>query len=352
MNCCVECFEDDELVGFVRSNSTQVDNCDYCSGENVKLVDPREFEAMFSPLLDGYKHVEDDADSEYSPSLLHEKLQDDWTLFSKSLIDNENHQKLLIDIFDNSDKSSDWFSELVEQKVLVEQTVDTKKLETWNKFRSEIKTNNRYFLGNKIDLDVLEELFEYHSDDYDKGKIFYRARVSNKDGHAKDKMGSPPPKKASSGRANPIGIPYLYVATEKETVKYECRANHLDYITIADFKLKENIKVVSLREIENISPFLIGEKLEKYLKNQKYLKTLEDELSKPLREDDQKLDYLPTQYICEYIKSLGYDAIEYGSSLNDGGRNLAIFDDKKAEIIKTEVHEVTSMELEIEPLTA
>jgi len=161
-------------------------------------------------------------------------------------------------------------------------------------------------------------------------------------------MGKPPAKKSTSGRANPNGIPYLYVSTKTETVLYESRATHLDFVTIAEFKLKDNLKVVRLRQIENLSPFLYEDRIEDFLKYQKYLKRLEIELSKPLRRHDRKLEYLPTQYLCEYVKFLGYDAIEYGSSLHDGGINLAIFDDSKLEIKKIEIHEVVSVDLDTE----
>jgi hypothetical protein len=350
MNCCINCFEDQELKGFIISNSTRKANCDYCNSKNVALVDPREFQEMFMLLLDIYKPVEKTDKDDINPALLHEKVQANWSIFSQS-IKLESRKDLLQDILiDSIDKSSLWYSKPIEQKFILENAEQTETLEKWHNFTKEIKQNNRYFLGENIDLELLKDLFDFHTKSYKKGKIFYRARVCDENGLNKDKMGKPPSEKATSGRANPIGIPYLYVSTDHETVIHECRATHLDYLTVAEFKLKEDIKVVSLRGIENISPFLIGEDLQDYLKNQRYLKTLEAELSKPLRRHDHKLDYLPTQYLCEYIKSIGNDAIEYGSSLNKGGINLAIFSDDKVKLLKTTLHEVTSMDLETEPV--
>ena len=37
--------------------------------------------------------------------------------------------------------------------------------------------------------------------------------------------------------------------------------------------------------------------------------------SKPVTSDDDILDYIPTQYIAEYAKYLGYDGIAFRSSL-------------------------------------
>jgi hypothetical protein len=62
------------------------------------------------------------------------------------------------------------------------------------------------------------------------------------------------------------------------------------------------------------------------------------------------LDYLPSQYLCEYVKSLGYDAIEYGSSLKEGGINIAVFNDNKLEVKSTEVYEITSVNLTYQKL--
>lgn len=345
MKCCINCFSDQELRGFIISNSTQKGDCSYCKSKNVELIDPREFQEMFVQLIDIYKPVEEAEREDITPAFLYEKIQTDWSIFSQ-LIKEESQKQLLQDILiDSIDRSSFWYSSLIEQKIILDHSEKTETLEQWRTFTEEIKRNNRYFLGENIDLELLQELFNFHTKKYNKGKIFYRARVCNKDGLNKGKMGKPPSKKAISGRANPVGIPYLYVSTDIETVKHESRATHLDYLTVAEFKLKEDINVVSLRGIEDVSPFLMGENLQDYLKNKRYLKTLESELSKPLRRYDHELDYLPTQYLCEFIKSIGNDAIEYGSSLNKGGINLAIFSDEKMKIQKTIMLEVLSIDL-------
>jgi hypothetical protein len=296
-------------------------------------------------LINIYKPIEKKDRSDVEPAQLHEKIQADWNIFSQ-LIKIDGQKELLKDILiDSVDKSSPWYSKSVEKQVVLEDAEETKTLEKWHNFTKEIKWNNRYFLGENIDLELLRDIFDFHTKKYKRGKIFYRARVCDEGGLSNDQMGKPPSQKATSGRANPIGIPYLYVSTDHETVLHECKATHLDYLTIAEFKLKEDIKVVSLRGIEDISPFLIGEDLQDYIKNQRYLKTLEAELSKPLRRHDQKLDYLPTQYLCEFIKSIDNDAIEYGSSLNEGGINLALFSDEKVGLLKITLYEVTSMNL-------
>jgi len=55
------------------------------------------------------------------------------------------------------------------------------------------------------------------------------------------------------------------------------------------------------------------------------LKLISQEIAKPLRRHDSELDYLPTQYISDYIKSQGFDGVEYMSTMREGGFNLAVF---------------------------
>ncbi len=51
-------------------------------------------------------------------------------------------------------------------------------------------------------------------------------------------------------------------------------------------------------------------------------------------------------YICEFIKKLGYDGIEYGSAMKEGGVNLAFFDDSKLSCVETSVIEVSNINIE------
>jgi hypothetical protein len=70
------------------------------------------------------------------------------------------------------------------------------------------------------------------------------------------------------------------------------------------------------------------------------------EIAKPLRRSDSPLDYLPTQYISEFIKFAGYAGVEYASTLNVGGYNLAVFDESLFECTDVSVVEVKSVSYE------
>jgi hypothetical protein len=60
-------------------------------------------------------------------------------------------------------------------------------------------------------------------------------------------------------------------------------------------------------------------------------------------DNEDEIEYLPTQYLAEYIKKSGFDGIKYDSSLSEGGINVALFDQTKAEAISSRVYQVQSV---------
>jgi len=215
---------------------------------------------------------------------------------------------------------------------------------TWENFKREIKNENRYHIKNALNLSMLEKQFSKSevSHTIPQGAIYYRARISEKQGFGINEMGNPPADKTKAGRANPAGISYLYVADQLETTLYEARASLLDFVTIGEFQAEEALNVLNLRDNTSLDLFrwAESEEIEMYL----FIFKLQEELSKPYRNNDQEIDYIPTQYICEFIKSLGYDGVEYRSSLFENGYNLAIFKPGKLSCVNTQVREIKEIE--------
>lgn len=333
MYCCTNCFLDKEIKGFIENNSNKQGDCDFCQTKNVSLVDTRELQDQFFPLLDIYKIDE-------KGSNLVQKLNEDWAIFR---LESEDITKKLLNSIIGEQLQ---YQDLLNNKVSVIVLPETEELiENWEAFKVELKSENRFLIKNPADLELIEEVLPVRN--YTKGKIFYRSRISNtSEGLPSEKMGKPPHKLAKAGRANPQGISYLYLAQSIKTTLYEARATFLDYVTIGEFKLLENIEVITLRTSYQVSPFLEDFSIEKYIKNRGFIDLLENELSKPLRRLDNELDYLPTQYLCEFIKHLGYDGVEYGSSLHENGINLVVFDESKLECIATKVHEISKINIE------
>ena len=78
----------------------------------------------------------------------------------------------------------------------------------------------------------------------------------------------------------------------------------------------------------------------------KWVHFIGNEIAKPMRRFDKTLDYVPTQYICDYIKHLGYDGIKYKSTLSNGGTNYAIFKEKKFECVQVKVVHIGNIQYE------
>jgi hypothetical protein len=217
----------------------------------------------------------------------------------------------------------------------------------WSAFDKEIKNINRFHLQNTLDLDTLQSLLSRYKKPITKGKVFYRGRISDATGFRKEEMYNPPPPKTKAGRANPTGISYLYISDKLKTTLYETRASLYDCVSIGEFRLKDNIFVINLRG-NDYDPVLLAEneELEEFLRYKPFIERLESELSKPIRKDDKELDYIPTQYLCEFIKSLGYDGVEYKSSLCDDGYNLAIFNPSLFDCNKVYTHTISKIQFD------
>lgn len=56
---------------------------------------------------------------------------------------------------------------------------------------------------------------------------------------------------------------------------------------------------------------------------------MKNDLTRPLRSTDDPIEYIPTQFIAGYAKSMGFDGIGYGSVMSQvddkAGYNIAFF---------------------------
>ena len=112
----------------------------------------------------------------------------------------------------------------------------------WDSFVTEIKTKNRYH-SKLINFDILEKYCSFIRKTYKAGDLFYRARVSERNGYPIDEMSAPPAGKSSEGRANARGITCLYVASDVDTTLHEVRAGVFDFVCVGTFRLKKDITV-------------------------------------------------------------------------------------------------------------
>lgn len=348
MFCCPYCFSDESIRKIIETHAVKVGKCDICLVKDVPLIEATELTTHFQPLFDLFSnHPTCERSLNIStPVFLYQHLYLFWPkLFDmKRLVDADVH-KLVKEISKTSDSDNKLFAESVELTTLIGLGDDGSLELKWDYFANEIKTKNRYFLNEMIDTDLLGSIFEGLASTYLPGTEFFRARLSNNLLLPAD-LGKPPGNLTKAGRANPVGIPYLYLSSDLKTTLYETRISLHETVSVGKFKLKEALNLVSLKNIKDIGPFEIQERgfeLNDFISYRPYLKKLEDELSKPVRKQDVDLDYLPTQFLCEFIKSLGFDAVEYKSAMNPSGYNLALFNDSKVECVESKLYKVNSL---------
>lgn len=340
MNCCVKCFNSEYLISIINADDRNGD-CDFCKTSGVSIYSARELAPFFRNIISLYQ-VDENSELDIAQS-----IKKDFNLTS-NLVDNSI--ELLQAMFaDDDEEFTELFSANVSSEIKIELISETNQIHSiWEDFKEEIKSVNRYHIKNTIDLNKLANFFKHESfyKTIKKGRIFYRCRISDKNGFPTDKMGNPPKELATGGRANPKGISYLYVADVVETSLYETRASLFDYVTVGEFRLKEDLKILNLRNPKDDPiPWAENEAIEDFLTYVPFIQTLQKEISLPIRKRDKQLDYIPTQYISEFIKSLDFDGVEYQSSLYKDGYNLAIFNPEKLECIATKVYEIENIEL-------
>lgn len=211
-------------------------------------------------------------------------------------------------------------------------------------FIDEIQCHNR----NPIDNSVLKMLEDIDTNPEriisPGGKFLYRSRVI----HAKDKLqkkypffgfdekGSfiPPPDCTRDMRANYRYIPYLYCATSPYLSIVEVRPRLGAKVSVARIKAKEELRLFDFsmqnrpKKMNNTKENLLGALSQLY--------------SKPVTEDDDTLDYIPTQYIAEFVKEKKYDGIVFRSSqyYDEDNVNVVIFNYNKCEVTGSAVYKV------------
>jgi len=155
----------------------------------------------------------------------------------------------------------------------------------------------------------------------------------------KPKNGSVP-----EGRANPKGIAYLYVADNKKTAMSEVRPSLGVSISVGKFKPTKELKIIDFSE--HHGKFHVVEPTQEDI-NEAAWRDMDKAFSIPVTNSDFHPDYVPTQVIAEFVKSLGYDGIAYKSSLAQG-TNITLFDLESASIQEREVFNVRNIHYDFE----
>lgn len=161
-------------------------------------------------------------------------------------------------------------------------------------------------------------------------------------GYDKPNSDAPSGEKAKAGRVNPEGISYLYTAKDIKTAILEMRPQMGQDFSIATIEITKEAKLFDFTyspEQAEDGDFIILNEFQKISK----------EFSKP--NFGNPVDYVPTQYLCECIKRLGFDGIRYKSAVSETGINVVLFDVNEEtrvyDVTGSKVYEVNRLDIDI-----
>lgn len=326
-----DCFFDEELRSEINANAVIDDICDVC-GKQSKVMDFSEFYGFFTTLLELYSPTVN------SSKTIVDIIQEEWHFFK----DKDVAMVLLADVIqaNNLGYSIADFVDYTDDICI--------RVAVWDRLKTSVKEKSRFFTN-------MDEFAQYNYLTAGKslhvGQKLYRSRITPV-GQKKikcDKMGCPPKELATAGRANPIGILYLYLSDSAKTTYFEVRAVYLDKLSVGTFRIERELELVDF--IYDVNLFLAYNddttSLKEIVIKKKIIDAISEDLSKPLRRYDSELEYVPTQLICEYCKRIvGADGISFESSLHKGGRNYVLFDDSSAKCIRVDSHEITKIDID------
>lgn len=353
MFCCLNCFLDEEIRAIL--STLPKGKCDFCGCEDVPVCNLDENEDLaqiFEELLDIYT-LKSDLPEDYpleQTDLLKNYLSNKWQIFSKNLKSEDIYRLIKAICKRRFTEQPDLFNgpigiQEINDIGFMNQHCILKK-HSWRDFVEGIIKKNR-FHNDYINTDVLASFLRFAVKECKPGEIYYRSRICENDKKLQvTEMGAPPFRLAKAGRINPEGIPVLYLSDSADTSLYEVRARLYDYVTVGKFVLKRPIKIVDFAGLNQISPFLVSQQgisFVEYAVNFEPLKVIANEIARPVR-NSNTLEYLPTQYICDFVRSLNYDGIRYSSTVHQNGINLAVFDPSVFDCESTDLFDITKID--------
>ena len=216
-------------------------------------------------------------------------------------------------------------------------------------FSSAVRNRYRYVYDKPTYdfIQAVQHTCEKYSTDIKEGSILFRAQrgcdtrpvheqetgeyIADDDWPYKKERMLPLKNKSYEGRANPRGITYLYLASNKDTDCAEVRPWKGSIISLGVFHVKKNLKIIDCSKF-NKTIRIYFEEPDPSKREECVWCNINSAFSRPVNPNDPETEYVPTQIIAEIIREKGYDGIAYKSSFEEG-YNIVLFDSDAVEII-------------------
>ena len=331
MFVCPSCFGESIALRARFDERGTLGNCNTCGDKDVKVLKASDLSDLFEGLKAHYEPLIGDT-YELGKEGIHgigpgsgddslvEILREDWDVFSDR-VDDEHADEILTSVWPGYVGEYQQHGSEIWRQVRDE----------WESLKRSLMHEWRFFHSGKAVGKGVELLLDPWVKMLGSSlaiQSWRRARIqqSRDDPFAQDAMGAPPPDKARAGRANPPGIPHLYVASDETTAVAEVRAEPGEWVTVATVEIPpDSLRVLDLtRDVRVIDPFAY-EDLYQALMLRELLQIFSYDLSRPIRPSDHEIDYVGTQFISEYFRDRGFSGIVYPSALASG-TNAVFFD--------------------------
>lgn len=353
---CEKCFGSISISNYIKEVGEKLKKrikCDFCENESYYRINEDDFKVTVQSIIkEHYSHDyshglvtsarmmakdEDDDVSVFLPNQTYSLREICYNLFDLDTINDEFYDLLSDNSQDDTSEFDDCPDEENWMNIKCNWEGTSQVLLKWDEFCSNVKHKARFFDHEKYsrldELSKLDNTFKTLSKKIN--KELYRARIIEDekieaiDKNPSKELGIAPLEKAKHNRFSPVGIPYVYLSSDKKTILEEIRVKKGKTVAIGTFEIK-NLNLVDLRN-KNLSeirsnPFdesCTSEILCSFKTIEKFVR----DISLPIKEEDNKLDYIPTQIVSEYIWYLKYDGFIFDSSLCDGD-NYVLFHDK------------------------
>jgi hypothetical protein len=243
-----------------------------------------------------------------------------------------------------------------------------KSWDAYSQFRHEIVRQRRYIRSPEAEdfLRAAALTCKKRIIAVEEGQVFWRAQLGNDwraheefagveipTAHSPSRM-KPLSNSAAEGRANPKGIPCLYLATTKDAAMSEVRPWVGALVSLAAFKIVRPLNIIDCSVLHGQfhKLALFDRKFFEPVPPEKFDEivwaAIDTAFAEPVTRADDTADYAPTQTLAELFRTEGYDGIAYKSHFGDDGYNVALFDLESAKQVSGAVFKTKTIKFEFE----
>lgn len=349
LSICVECVEDRTLKNAVSGSASAQDECSFCGRQNAVA-----FDLVVGMFVDGIKNEFNNIDDE---SVAYDSREGGYQISDNQRWDTWD----LVEDFSDSFARKDIVESLrksMQDRIWVKRDVfslgpDIAMADAWENLCEQVKYKTRYVFwladsrktnsypsaGEITPAEVLDHIGEVIDSQLGlistlkRGTTFWRARTHPEGELDADipagELGTSPRQYAKApNRMSPAGIPMFYGAEDQITAITEVSAHtplESDHVTFGRFRLEKDIAVLDLTKLP-AEPSIFCPQLGHLRREIRFLHKFVEQLGLKIDDEDQPIDYIPTQLVTEFFMQAHKRAnnepvigLLYNSTANPGG---------------------------------